>query len=113
MDDACAITREGARTLNETTGQYTQTPATVYSGICRVVVPPRRPQDVSAVGQVEAQETARLDLPVVASAGVRDGDVVTFTASIDPALVGRKYRLKGVPGNTHGTARRFFMETYA
>lgn len=113
MDDACTITRAGTRTLNETTGLYSQTPTTVYTGACRVVVPPRHPQDVVLTGQVEVVQTARLDLPVAASAGVRDGDVATFTASVDPALVGLKYRLKGVPGQTHGTARRFFMEAYA
>jgi len=113
MEDECTITRSGTRTLDESTGQYTQTPTTVYTGPCRVVVPPRRPQDVVPIGQVEAVETARLDLPVVDSAGVRDGDVAVLTVSLDPALVGVKYRLKGIPGATHGTARRFFMEAYA
>lgn len=113
MDDACTITREGARTLNETTGQYEQTPAMVYVGACRLVVQPRQPQDVAAVGQVEVMQSARLDLPMVASAGVQDGDTVLFTASLDAGLVGRKYRLRGFAGQTHATARRFFVEAYA
>ena len=112
MEDACVITREGTRTLNESTGQYAQTPTTVYTGPCRLVVQPRQPQDAAAVGQVEAVTHARLDLPVIASTGVRDGDAVTFTASIDPALVGAKYRLRGLAGQTHATARRFFVEAY-
>lgn len=113
MEDACTITRDGARTLNEATGQYSNTPSTVYTGPCRLVVPPRSPQDVAAVGQVEVVQRARLDLPVTASAGVKDGDVVTFTASVDPALVGAKYRLRGLAGQTHATARRFFVEAYS
>jgi len=113
MEDECTITRSGTRTLDESTGQYTQTPTTVYTGSCRVVIPPRRPQDAVAIGQVEAVESARLDLPVVDSAGVKDGDVVVLVTSMDPALVGVQYRLKGIPGQTHATARRFFMEAYA
>lgn len=112
MDDACVITREGTRTLNESTGLYSQTLATVYTGSCRLVVQPRQPQDAATVGQVEAVTHARLDLPVATSTGVRDGDVVQFTASVDPALVGVKYRLRGLAGQTHATARRFFVEAY-
>lgn len=112
MDDTCTIAREGARTLNEATGQYSTASTTVYTGNCRLVVQPRQPQDANAIGQVEAATHARLDLPVVTSAAVRDGDVVTFTASIDPAMVGVKYRLRGLAGQTHATARRFFVEAY-
>jgi len=113
MEDACTITREGVRVLNETTGQYTVAETTIYTGPCRLVVQPRQPQDANAVGQVEAVTHARCDLPVIASAAVRDGDVVTFTASLDPALVGVKYRLRGIAGQTHATARRFFVEVYS
>ena len=112
MEDACTIGREGTRVLNEANGQYAVALTTVYTGPCRLVVPPRQPQDASAVGQVEAVTHARLDLPVSTSTGVRDGDVVTFTASVDPALVGAKYRLRGLAGQTHATARRFFVEAY-
>lgn len=121
MEDACTVTREGGRILNESNGQYAVAMTTVYpdptsgktSGPCRLVVQPRQPQDAALVGQVEAVTHARLDLPVIASTSVRDGDVVTFTASIDPALVGVKYRLRGLAGQTHATARRFFVEAYS
>ena len=112
MEDACTVTRDGSRVLNEATGQYTVGTITVYTGPCRLVVQPRQPQDANATGQVEAVTHARLDLPVTTSTGVRDGDAVTFTASVDPALVGVKYRLRGLAGQTHATARRFFVEVY-
>jgi len=112
MDDSCTIAREGARVLDEATGQYAVTLTAIYTGMCRLVVQPRQPQDANAVGQVEAVTHARLDLPVSTSTAVREGDVVTFTASIDPALVGVKYRLRGLAGQTHATARRFFVEAY-
>lgn len=112
MDDTCTITREGTRILNEANGQYAISESTVYTGACRVVVQPRPPKDTNAVGQIEAVTNARFDLPVVASVGVQDGDVVVFNTSIDPGLVGAKYRLRGLAGQTHGTARRFFVEAY-
>jgi len=132
MDDTCTITRArsngsvtpstglppqdgldpGVGALDETTGLYTVVPAVVYTGPCRVVVQPRPPKDTNVVGQVEAVTNARLDLPVVASVGVQDGDVVTFDTSVDPGLVGARYRLRGLAGQTHGTARRFFVEAY-
>jgi len=113
MDDECVVTREGTRTLDEATGLYSNTPATVYTGAFRMIVPPRAPQEVVAVGQVEALTRPRADFPVVASAAVRDGDVLTVTVSADPALVGPKFRLRGMAGQTHGTARRFFVEVYS
>ncbi|HEY8752400.1 MAG TPA: DUF6093 family protein, partial [Arthrobacter sp.] len=130
MEDACTITRvttngsttpsatlypsatltPGGGGLNEATGLYLVEPSTIYAGPCRLVVQPRQPQDAAMVGQIEAVTHARLDLPVGTSTGVRDGDMVTFTASVDPALVGAKYRLRGIAGQTHATARRFFVE---
>ncbi|MGO4583637.1 DUF6093 family protein [Arthrobacter sp. 2RAF6] len=132
MDDTCTITRASANgavipsngqppidglepasgLLDETTGLYPVNPVTIYAGPCRVVVQPRPPKDTNAIGQVEAVTNARLDLPVVASANVRDGDVVVFNTSVDPGLVGARYRLRGLAGQTHGTARRFFVEAY-
>jgi hypothetical protein len=112
MEDTCTITREGNRVLNETTGQYTVETTTIYTGPCRLVVPPRHPKDVAAVGQVEVVEMARLDLPVSTTAGVMDGDVATFTASLDPNLVGRKFLLRGYGAQSQATARRFFVEAY-
>lgn len=112
MDDSCTISREGARVLDEATGQYAVTLTQMYIGPCRLVVQPRQPQDAKAIGQVEAVTHARLDLPVATSTIVREGDVVTFTASVDPAMVGVKYRLHGLAGQTHATARRFFVEAY-
>lgn len=133
MEDACTITRAttngslspsaslypsaattpGGGGLNEATGLYTVSPSTIYTGPCRLVVQPRQPQDIGATGQVESSTHARLDLPVSTSTSVRDGDVVAFTASVDPALVGVKYRIRGLAGQTHATARRFFVEVYS
>lgn len=110
MPDTGRITRAGARTLNETTGQYEQTPTTVYEGICKVVAPKQYPNDSAAIGQVLVESRPRLDLPVLTSVGLRDGDLFECLTSGDPALVGEKWLLKGFAGQSQTSARRFWME---
>jgi hypothetical protein len=109
MPDTGKITRAGARTLNETTGQYEQTPTTVYEGICKVVASKQFPNDSSAVGQVLVDSRPRLDLPVLDSVGVRDGDMFECLTSGDPDLVGGKWLLKGSAGQSQTSARRFWL----
>lgn len=110
MPDTGKITRAGARTLNETTGQYDQTPSTVYEGVCKVVMPKQFPNDAAAEGQVLVESRPRLDLPVLTSTGVRDGDLFKCLTSGDPALVGREWLLRGIAAQSQTSARRFWME---
>lgn len=113
LPDTGTIRRDGPKTLNETTGLYTQTPTTVYAGICKVVIPKQFPNSSAAVGQVLVEVHARLDLPVIASAAVRDGDVLTLDTSGDPALVGRKFKLSGFAGQSQTSVRRFWLEGFS
>lgn len=110
MPDTGRITRAGARTLNETTGLYEQTPATVYTGICKVVLPKQYPNDSAAIGQVLVESRPRLDLPVLLSVGVRDGDLFECLTAGDPDLVGVKWLLRGFSGQSQTSARRFWLE---
>lgn len=113
MPDTGVITRAGARTLNESTGLYGQTPTDVYSGICKVVLPRQFPNDSVAVGQVLVESRPRLDLPVLTSTDVRDGDLFECTGAGDPALVGRKWKLVGVSAQSQTSARRFWLEGHS
>jgi trehalose-6-phosphatase len=110
MPDTGVITRAGARTLNQTTGLYEQTPTAVYTGICKLVLPKQFPNDSAAVGQVLVESRPRLDLPVLASADARDGDIFECLTSGDPALVGLKWKLKGISAQSQTSARRFWLE---
>lgn len=112
MPDMGVVTRAGARTLNQSTGLYEQTPTTIYTGKCKVVLPKQFPNDSAAVGQVLVESRPRLDLPVLDSAGIRDGDLFECTAGGDPALVGLKWKLKGVSAQSQTSARRFWLEGY-
>lgn len=110
MPDEGVIIRAGERTLNQSTGLYEQTPTTVYTGKCKVVLPKQFPNDSAAVGQVLVESRPRLDLPVLASVGVREGDLFECTAGGDPALVGLKWKLKGISAQSQTSARRFWLE---
>lgn len=113
MPDEGLITRAGPKTLNESTGLYEETPTTVYTGICKVVSPKQYPNDAAAVGQVLVESRPRLDLPVLTSVDARDGDTFECTAAGDPALVGRKWKLKGAAAQSQTSARRFWLEGFS
>jgi hypothetical protein len=54
----------------------------------------------------------RLDLPVLSTVGVRDGDLFECLTSGDPALVGLKWKLKGISAQSQTSARRFWLEGF-
>lgn len=111
MVDACAVTRAGSSTTDDLTGAVTSTPATQYSGKCKV-------QQSQALGQrVDAGEAStvllRLEvhLPVTGSQAVRRGDLVTVTSSVnDPDLVGKVFRIHDDHHKSFATARRLGVE---
>lgn len=108
MLDACTIRRKSGTVFNETTGQYTDTTSTVYTGPCKL-------QDRLMRGEAEAGGrevitlSSVLHLPVAVTA-VQVDDVAEMTASQDPAAVGRKLRVAQVVYKTYATARRLQVE---
>lgn len=110
MLDECTITRpgEGERTWNEGTGQYDPLPpTTVYAGKCKVQTRDVQVATADVAGREAWIVEWRLDLPVVGSEGVRQGDTAEVTASaLDVALVGRKFVVSGPHLGTAKTARR-------
>lgn len=112
MVDTCVIERIVGTTTDPETGQVADQVVTVYSGKCRVQERGGYPRDITtSVDQPQLAVARELQLPVVGSEGVRAGDRVTFTASVnDPGLVGVVAWLRGEPAKTEATARRFHME---
>src|SRR5258708_10268191 len=107
MVDACTIQHKTGETTNQETGVVTPAYATIYAGKCKIqrTIPRVTPTDVGQaevyIGHVE------LHVPVSVTAASAD-DLATITASpLDPALVGRTYRLRLIPHKTFLTARRF------
>jgi hypothetical protein len=111
MLDACTVTADGPVTTDDLTGATSGTPATTYSGKCKV-------QQSAAMGQrVDVGEGSivllRLDvhLPVGGSESVRRGQLVTITAAAnDTSLVGRTFRVHDEAYKSFATARRLGVE---
>jgi hypothetical protein len=106
MLDTCTITRLGEPVLSEATGQFTSTSTEVYAGKCKV-----QSKD-SATAKPEVGEhtftivSRQVHIPANA-ADVRDGDVVTITASrLNAFTVGKQYRVEGFTPDSFDTAAR-------
>lgn len=112
MVDTCLIEhRTGTSALDETTGRYTDTWTTVYSGKCRI-----QARDVIRTPTAESGErlvtlkvlTCSVPMSVT---GVKVDDRVTVTASaLDPDLTNRAFRVADLFHKTHATARRLAIE---
>jgi hypothetical protein len=108
MGDACTIRRENTSdTTDPVTGVGTRTYTTIYTGKCRVQQQAAiaRPHDV---GENEVWLVRfDLQLPVATSAGLRVGDQVTITASVnDPDLIGRVFAVNELAHKSEATSRR-------
>lgn len=111
MSDTCTVTRAGSPVFNETTGQYTSTTVSVYSGACRVKQAASVARDVDAGSQLLAVTQLELHLPLSA-VGVRAGDLVTITGSETRAeQSGRKFSVVAPFDGSQTTALRFRIET--
>lgn len=107
MVDTCTITRTTNASANVETGRIVSDTVTIYSGKCRLKLPVAiaRPEQAGEA-QLFTQHPI-LSLPATTT-GVQVDDVLTITASqLMPSLVGRKFHLRAVPGQSHMTAARF------
>lgn len=111
MQDTCEIKRVTGSDTDLDTGDVVETTEQVYAGPCRV-------QQAVATAREEAPAEAALlmvgrilQLPVLASAGVRARDRVIITACAhDPDLVGRRFTVRAEFAKTHATARRLGID---
>lgn len=115
MTDACVIRRPtGTISVDPDTGVATPEYTLVYEGKCKVqtaggiasqVV--SASGDATNVGGNVPVWSLYLHLPMSA-VDCRPGDLAQITASVDPALVGRRLRLVNLQSEkTHATARRW------
>lgn len=106
MVDDCTIARPGEPVTDPDTGDVTNSPVEVYAGPCKV-----QSKD-SAVSSPDAGEhtftvvSRQVHIPANA-ADVKDGDVVTITASLmNVFTVGKQYRVEGFEPDSFDTAAR-------
>ena len=99
--------------MDESTGTYPDVIVSHYEGPnsdhrARVKFPTLTVSEQTPGGQTIAVQDVMLSLPVGFSSAVRVDDIVTVTGStIDPDLIGRTFRIKGVAQAGQTTAHRF------
>ena len=94
--------------MDESTGTYPDVIVSHYGGLARIKFPTLTVSEQTPGGQTIAVQDVMLSLPVGFSSAVRIDDVVTVTGSIvDPDLIGRTFRIKGVAQAGQVSAHRF------
>jgi hypothetical protein len=111
MVDECVIEAVTGSTTDLETGEVVDTVEQVYAGRCRVQQAAPSASD-QRVGEADLLMLTRvLQLPVLASAGVRAGQRVRITACVhDPDLVGRRFTVRAEFAKSHATSRRVGIE---
>lgn len=106
MVDTCTIERPGAPVTNPDTGVVTPSMTTVYTGKCKVQSKDSATSSPEAGGATFTVVSRQVHIPANA-ADVKDGDVVTITASLlNSFTVGKVYRVEGFTPDSFDTAAR-------
>ena len=110
MLDTCTVRRKSGETVAEVTFEVTPTYDTIYTGRVKMQTYEGHEVEREAAGQLVVQQRSSAHFPVGAL-HVVPGDVVTVTASLDPLMVGRSWRItQEYPVKTHATAYRVFVD---
>lgn len=112
MVDTCTITAPAAGEVYDpgTDSYVTPAGAVRYTGPCRVKPRDNADRVVDAAGQSVSLWPYVVSVPLLATEEVQLDDVVTITASADPAAVGLRLRVRDVPRGALLTARRLACE---
>lgn len=109
MVDSCTVSRgSGEPVFNPETGQYETSGSTVYDGKCRIQSGGTQASNPEAGGAVFTVERVELQLPF--GTDLEIGDTTLITGSVNPGLVGNRYRVTGLGEKTHATSSRYTVE---
>lgn len=113
MTDRCVVTRPGESTTDPDTGLPDTGTEQVYQGKCKVQTSGGLASEqtegsaAQAMGAVSLVWSLYMHFPFGTS-GLRAGDVVEVTESVNPLLIGRRLRLVSPQSEkTHATACRW------
>jgi hypothetical protein len=111
MTDTVLIRRRtGWGPINETTGVKSPTYLTVYTGKCRIQsYQPFESTPVAGGQQFTVQRTA-LHIPVTVLGVAIDDVAIMQTSPMNPALVGRAFRIAGLHHKTNQTSQRLMVD---
>ncbi|MET0888388.1 MAG: DUF6093 family protein [Mycetocola sp.] len=113
MLDSCIV---GLKTItpDPETLDNVETVDAHYTGMCRISSASNAVTDKDAVGQVFADESFILSVPVASAGLIRTDDMVWMTAvdpvSGNPSMVAREFRVAGVAALSQATAARYSLE---
>jgi hypothetical protein len=113
MSESVTVTTTTPGTvMDESTGKYPDAITSHYSGAGRIKYPTLTVSEKTPVGQTLAAQDVTLHLPVGLASQVRVDDVVKVTGStVDPDLIGRVFRIKGLAQAGQVSAHRFPVES--
>lgn len=112
LTDACTIAGQSEPAFDPDTGTYTDTPGdSVYSGPCRLGPTEGSDRVVEVGGEPVSLRTYKLRLPW-GTEDIAVDQIVTFTTSNDPHLVGRRFRVIDVRGLTDVLSRSTTVEEF-
>lgn len=113
MTDECTVTRPGEAVTDPATGVVKPASTQVYAGRCKVQTSGGLASEqaegsaAQAMGAVSLVWSLYMHFPYDTS-GLRAGDVVEVTESVNPLLIGRRLRLVSPQSEkTHATACRW------
>lgn len=107
MTDECRVTKAGGVTIDPDTGQSVPQVTEVYAGKCKVQTSGGVGGDTTDTGTVVNEWLVRVDFPW-ATQRLGPDMVVEITKSVDPNLVGHRFRLVSPQSQkTHATAQRW------
>lgn len=107
MADECVVRKATGQTIDPDTGQHVTQYTEVYAGKCKVQTSGGVGGDTTDTGVVVNEWLVRVDFPW-ATQGLAPDMVVEITKSVDPNLVGHKFRLVSPQSQkTHATAQRW------
>lgn len=109
VDTGTAVRITG-RSLNTSTSVLTDTTTTVYTGAARLKRAVPAEQVAGDVDRGAAHPILVLPYSATDAGALRKGDVFTFTASSDAALVGRSVTVIGPEHGTTTSAHRYLVE---
>lgn len=111
MSDTCTIRPITGHTTDPDTAVVTPIlGAAVYTGKCKLQSQRPFPSTPDAGEHLYTVGPLYLHLPIVGSEQVATGQEVVITASVDPANIGRIFRVKSGDRKSYGTAFRPLVE---
>lgn len=113
MLDTCTVRRVTGRAVDDDGASTPTYSAPLYTGACRVqAADPQELTPAVADGTVTVQRYS-VHIPVGAYAPAVGDRVVIDAAALDPALVGREYRVVALLHKSQATAYRLGVEEVA